>query len=189
MDFWVCLMVKKSLPSDDASVSKELSSIFGKDFLDYEVVCTEQMLTSGEYYVFARCASYHDHEDSISSSHHVSAVIPSISSPHRFSKREISEFSKSAGVERTQDDISEGDVVLVKSGYLKGLYGIVRGKSSGKKFNIFFSFYTRSFVESIGLKSLEFIGKASGYNLSSTGNPVVLGAHIVHSGKIHRSTG
>jgi hypothetical protein len=118
-------------------------------------------------------------------------VIPNKDSPHQFSHGEIQQFvaSVSASSRGTQSsNFENGDVVLVKSGYLKGLYGIIR---DGKKCRVFFSFYTKQFDRKMPVTSLEVIGKVSGYEFPATvvGKPLVIGTHVVHHSKLHRETG
>ena len=59
---------------------------------------------------------------------------------------------------------------------------------SSKKVKVFFSFYVRQFSEDLGVTSLEFIGKVSGYEFPAgvVDKPIVIGAHVVHHRKLHR---
>lgn len=190
---WVCLMVSRSLPHDDEkSILREMKLIFGHDFHGHKVVCNDNMSSSGEYYIFAHCSNYWGHIDGLNRSRVVTGVIPSKESPHHFSNKEIDEFLASAGHKEVKlGSFDNGDVVLVKDGYLKGLYGIVTKVLKNKKVEVFFSFYVRQFSESLGVTSLEFIGKVSGYEFpaGSVDKPIVIGAHVVHHRKLCRESG
>lgn len=188
---WICLMVSRTLPHDNTKdIVRELTLIFGKDLLGHKVVCTDQMSDSGEYYLFTHCGNYWDHKEALSRCHFITGVIPNRDAPHHFSDKEIAEFLSSAGkTDKATVGLDNGDVVLVKEGYLKGLYGIITKEiNSGKKFKVFFSFYVRQFSETLRVTSLEFIGKVSGYEFPAevVGKPIVIGAHVVHHRKLCR---
>jgi hypothetical protein len=187
---WIGLMVSRTLPHDDGTaISKELKLIFRQDLIGYKVVCNESMSSSGEYFLFVNCNNYWEHTEALNRCHYITGVIPSRESPHHFSNKEILEFMNSAGYkEENPVSLGNGDVVLVKDGYLKGLYGIITKNLPRKKAKVFFSFYVRQFFEVLSVTSLEFIGKVSGCEFPS-GNvdkPIVIGAHVVHHRKLHR---
>ena len=191
---WVCLMVNKSLDFKDAkNIKKELTCIFHEDLVDFKVGCNDQLSHSGEYYLFVKCLDYWKHTEAIQKNHFVSCVIPSVETPHCFSSKEITSFLSSIGHKETeQATLQNGDVVLVKSGYLKGLYGIIIKMVTVKKYKVFFSFYIRQFYENLPVTELEFIGKVSGYQFSteSISQPVIIGAHVVHHHrKLYRTEG
>jgi len=188
---WIGLMVSRTLPYNDVkAISRELKVIFGDDLIGHKVVCNDQMSATGEYFIFVHCSNHWDHIESIRKCHFVTSVIPSRDNPHIFSVKEVNDFVSSAGHKESDDNIfKNGDVVLVKDGYLKGLYGIVTREVSRKKLKVFFSFYVRQFSMDLSVTALEFIGKVSGYEFPDcVGKPVIIGAHIVHHGKLHRGS-
>ena len=191
--FWIGLMASRTLlHSDDKSISRELKLIFGDDFIGYRAVCNEQISASGEYFLFVNCSNYQEHKEALNHCHFITGVIPSRDEPYHFSLKEISGFLVSS--EKTVETgacLNNGDVVLIKTGYLKGLYGIVIKELTRKKVKVFFSFYVRQFFESFGVTSLEFIGRVSGFEFpnETVGKPIVIGAHVVHHSKLHRSEG
>jgi hypothetical protein len=191
--FWIGLMVSRTLSHDNSKdITRELTLIFGKDLLGYKVVCTDQMSESGEYYIFVRCADYDEHVEALSRCHFITGVIPSKNAPYQFTTKEVAEFLSSAGhKDNPNKGLNKGDVVLVKDGYLKGLYGIITKETqANKKYKVFFGFYVRQFSEILRVTSLEFIGKVSGHEFTSEviGKPIVIGAHVVHHRKLHRPT-
>ena len=190
---WICLMVSRTLiHDDDKAISRELSLIFGRDFLGYKVVCNDDMVSSGEYYMFVHCDNYWDYAEAIGACHFITGVVPSRESPHHFSPKEIREFLLSAGSKAKKSScVHSGDVVLIKRGYLRGLYGIITKELPNKKCKVFFSFYVRQFSESIPMASLEFIGKVSGYEFPSgiIEKPLIIGAQVVHRYQLCGETG
>jgi hypothetical protein len=189
--FWIGLMVGRVLShKDEKAISNELSLMFGDDLHDWKVVCNDQLEATGEYYLFVQCSNYWKHIPDINKSHYVKSIIPSRDNPHKFTEKEISVFLASAKKkEETKNSLVNCDVVLVKDGYLKGLYGIVVKSLPCKKFKIFFSFYVRQFYEVLGISSLEFIGKVpcGDFSQESVKKPLILGANIVYNHKLHRS--
>lgn len=186
---WIGLTVSRTLNyQDKKSVDRELSLVFGKDLLGYKVVCNDQMLASGEYYIFVHCGDFWKHVEALNKCHFITGVIPSKESPHHFSSKEISEFVSSTGQkDQPSNQFVNGDVVLIKSGYLKGLYGIVIKELNRKKCKVFFSFYVKQFFEDFKVTDLEFIGKVTGYEFPSDvlDKPVIIGAQVVYH-KLHR---
>jgi hypothetical protein len=186
-------MVSKSLDYEDTNtISRELKLAFGLDMLGYRIVCNDNLIETGEYYLFVQCRNYSEHLESVNQNRYITGVVPSRASPHVFSDIEVEEFEKSVGKkEVVVGGFKNGDVVLVTEGYLKGLYGIVVKELSSKKVKVFFSFYVRQFYENFNVTCLEFIGKVNGYEFPSEviGKPLVIGAHVVHHRKLHRPTG
>ena len=189
---WICLMVSRTLLHDDVNaISQELKLLFGSDLFGYKVVWNEHMAESGEYYLFVHCGNYWDHAEAIEKSHYVTGIVPSKESPHHFNRNEISEFLASVGHKEVKDEgFDNGDVVLVKTGYLKGLYGIVIKSLTHKKCKVFFSLYVRQFSKSLCVTSLEYIGKVSGYKFPTgvVAKAVIIGAHVVHHSELCRKS-
>jgi transcription antitermination factor NusG len=78
----------------------------------------------------------------------VVSVVPSFDAPHEFSEAEIRAFAGST-VKKKPDDFRKGDMVLVKEGYLRNLYGVVEAQTSPRRCKVAFSFHLRRFSESI----------------------------------------
>ena len=150
LDGWICLMVNAVFKHGEKdAVEREISSIFGKDLLDTRVVCNDAMRSStGEYYLFVRCLNWEDHADRLERSSAVVSVVPSYGNPHLFTESEIRAFSVST-VEKKPGRFRRGDMVLVREGYLKNLYGVVESQVSEKRCRVAFSFHLRKFLENI----------------------------------------
>ena len=156
---WICLMVDGSFRHGDRSaVEKEVSAIFGGDLVAMRAVCNDGMASStGEYYVFVRCVDYQSHVDMLSRSSVVVSAVPSFDKPHRFSDGEIDAFAGSADRREKPRSFGRGDMVLVKEGYLKNLYGVVVGQAGFGRCKVAFSFHLRAFAENLSVTILDFV--------------------------------
>jgi len=158
---WLCLMVNGAFRQGDrGAVEKELRSVFGEDAGEMRSVCNDDMRSStGEYYVFVRCRGYERHVDRLSKSAAVVSVVPSSDKPHWFSDEELREFEGSVAAPRREEprEMGRGDMVLVKDGYLKNLYGVVRGKAGPRRYKVCFSLHVRKFSEILNVTVLDFV--------------------------------
>ena len=158
---WLCLMVNGAFRQGDRrAAEKELCSVFGEDAEEMRAVCSDDMKSStGEYYVFVRCRNYEKHADRISRSSAVVSVVPSAGNPHWFSDDELREFEGSVAAPRkvAPREMDKGDMVLVKDGYLKNLYGVVRGKAGPRRYKVCFSLHVRKFSEILNVTVLDFV--------------------------------
>ena len=187
---WFGLMVNKTLPYNDTeAVSREMTVIFNVDIIGHKIVCCDQMESSGEYYVFVYCKDYWSHAGDVSRNHYVTDVIPSKDNPYRFKEREVMEFVDSVECVRgNKFQLMKGDVVLIKDGYLKGLYGVIAEAKSENKYKVFFSFYVKQIFEYFDVTEMDLVDSASGFQVNPEvlEKPIVLGAHVVHNRKLHR---
>lgn len=162
---WLCLMVNGAFRQGDRKAAeKELCSIFGEDASEMRAVCNEDMrLSTGEYYVFVRCLNYGKHVDRLSKSAAVVSVVPSKDNPHWFSDDELREFEGSVVAPRKEEprEMGKGDMVMVKDGYLKNLYGVVKGKVGPRRYRVCFSLYIRKFSAILHVKVLDFVDNIS----------------------------
>ena len=152
-------MVDSSLRHGDrAAVEKEVSAMFGDDLAELRSVCSAEMSSTGEYYVFVRCGDYRLHADKLRASSVVQTAVPSFDSPHMFCDSEVDEFAGSATRKEKPRELDRGDMVLVKEGYLKNLFGVVSGRTGPRRYRVVFSFYLRKFAENLSVTALEFVG-------------------------------
>lgn len=156
---WVCLMVNGAFRHGDRKAAeKEILSIFGNDFEESRVVCNDEMVAStGEYYMFVRCRNYGSHSDRLKGSVAVVSAVPSYEEPHWFTEKELEEFAGSTAKKDSPKELKRGDLVLVKEGYLKGLFGLVSGKDGGRRYRVCFRLYVRKFAEVLPGRVLEFV--------------------------------
>lgn len=157
---WICLMVNGTFHHGDRKAAlNQIAAALEGDLIERKVVCNEHMTTStGEYYVFVRCLDYSSHIDALKRNAAVVSVVPSFERPHLFATKEIQTFAGSVTTSDEPDKLIRGDMVLVRDGYLKNLYGVVAGEPDGKKYKVAFSFHLRKFSENLAVTSLQLVG-------------------------------
>lgn len=159
---WICLVVNGQYHHGDKKKSfREINLIFGRDLIEHKTVCAPSLMATGEYYVFVRCGNYSEHIDALSKSSAVLKVVPAYTNPHLFSEKEIDEFSGSVDAPVRERELDIGDMVLIKAGWLKSLYGEILKRLKNGKYIVAFSFYTRRFKERLCGTDLEFVAKVS----------------------------
>lgn len=160
VDKWICMTVNTSFHHGDKSaVTTELKRVFSDDLKEIRLVCDEVMWQSGEYYCFVLCSNYAGHIPALKENALFFKVIPSFDSPNWLSHEEVDKFTCSVERAGIPTELSKGDIVFVKEGYLKNLYGLVVGNEKGKskKLKVSFHFYLKKFVASISPVSLQYI--------------------------------
>ena len=162
VDKWVCITVNTSFNhGDKAAVATEIKRIFGDDLKEVRLVCDEVMWQSGEYYCFVLCSNYANYISALKENALYLKVIPAFDRPNWLSHDEVDKFTLSVERAGIPTGLSKGDIVFVKEGYLKNLYGLVLGSEKsnrkGKKVRVSFHFYLKRFVSSIPVTSLQFV--------------------------------
>lgn len=175
-DAWVCLMVNVAFKhGEKGAVEREVASVFGDDLFGVRTVCNDTMKSStGEYYMFVKCSDWESHVERVERSSAVASVVPSYRNPHMFSKEEIDAFEGST-VEKKPGVFKRGDMVLVKEGYLKNLYGVVVSTLGEKRCKVAFSFHLRKFSENISVTWLKMVANIFERRVKSLGK----GAHTL----------
>jgi len=137
-----------------------MGRVFADDFCDLilpgERMADDCFKIQSESYFFVKCSNYQNHTDEIKNSSVVSIVLPSVENPSPVAYSSISRFERTTKWRiKSKDDVSIGDLVRVKAGFLKNLFGIVVKKNGKNSYNVFFRLYTRQFVESLRQVNLE----------------------------------
>ena len=155
---WIALMVSATFRHGDRdAMVGEVRSIFGNDLAEMRLVDDEAMRSSGEYYCFVNISNYETHVDALMNSGAVCRVVPAYDRPHEFSELEVEAFGNSADKAQIRGEFETGDMVLVKEGRLKGLYGIVFEILGEDRYSVAFKMYTRKFEEVVEAHSMEFV--------------------------------
>lgn len=157
---WICITVSTTFHHGDKSaVATELRRVFGGDLKEIRLVCDEIMWESGEYYCFILCSNYESHISALKENALFFRVIPHFDKPNWLTHEEVDRFTSSVERAGIPIGLSKGDIVFVKEGYLKNLYGLVVSCEGGKakKIRVSFHFYLKSFVVSIPATSLQYI--------------------------------
>jgi len=186
-DGWLCLLVNGSFHHGDRKVAThEIASIFGKDLLGLKFAFNDNMVSTGEYYAFVKCQNYANYTERISKSQAIANVIPSVLNPDYISDAEVEAFLKSMNKEVKPPDFVRGDMVMVKEGYLRGLFGVVQDEVKKGKYCVSFSFYMRRFHENLPVTALKFVANVFKRDMKKR-IPTAIREHpIAVKHKIHR---
>jgi transcription antitermination factor NusG len=185
---WIGLMVNGTFHHGDRKAAlDQIKAALEGDLIEKKVVCSEHMATStGEYYVFVRCHDYQSHIDSLKRNAAVVSVVPSFENPHLFTEKEVDTFAGSVSTSEKPEELREGDMVLVKDGYLKNLYGVVDGEPTGKKCRVVFSFHLRKFSVKLTVTSLQLVGNVFDRNRKPTSRQKLEVPHIDQRRQLRR---
>jgi transcription antitermination factor NusG len=134
--------------------------IFGKDLHDVAVVgerFDDHLFESqSESYFFVRCVNYQSHLPRIRNSSVITRVLPKTDAPDAVPAEEVETFRSSFDVNSAPDP-SEGDIVLVRRGYLENLVGVVRDCTQERSI-VVFRLFTRHFEEALPFNNLVVLG-------------------------------
>ena len=157
-DMWLCIRVNMSYHHGDRNaITSAINKIFGNDLKEMQFVCDEVMWQSGEYFCFVRCDNYAAHIQMLKDHALFFGVIPSCDKPSWLSTDDVNKFIASVQKSTSHEKFTRGDIVSVREGYLKDLYGLIIGKHR-KKYKISFHFFIRQFIEHLPADSLQFTG-------------------------------
>ena len=157
-DMWLCVSVGVSLYHGNRdAVERKVRDIFGEDLREIRFVCNDVMWSSGEYFIFVLCSDYENHIPSLKRESAYLKVVPSVDHPSWISPEEVSKFTRSVKTENSSV-LSRGDIVLVKNGHLKNLFGIVTKKSPRRRYVTLFRLCTRKIVASLHENDLQKVG-------------------------------
>jgi len=129
-------------------VVTEFKKILSDKKAEFVIVDDADIISTGEFYVFIDSTEFASKHPMIASLQAVSFVHCVNGSPYRFPESEVKKFFKDVEVGNMGDGFQDGDTVIVRRGYLKNLHGIVKSVEENKC-KVFFSFHTRSFVETL----------------------------------------
>lgn len=157
---WYCALIDKQnirgVKDVVDYIEDALFDIFGNDFGDLHVIgeqlSEEEFDIQTESYFFFCCRNYGFHIDAIKQCPVISLVLPSYTNPEPVPTYEIEKFTATV-TDKNNVTVCPGDIVYVRTGYLKELQGIVV-KVEGDVANVIFCFYTLQFVEQMIVSNL-----------------------------------
>jgi len=135
----------------------KLKSIFGEDLKSVSLVCDDTLWSSGEYYCFILCDNYKNYISGLKENAAFFNVVPNTDEPDLINDKEVEDFIDSIGIAGKQTELVMGDIVTIKQGYLKNLYGLILNRQKNK-YNVSFRFCTKSFVARLAADCLQFVG-------------------------------
>lgn len=142
---------------------QKMRSVFGNDLVDVRLMGERISDTSyelfSESYIFVCCKNYQEHINDISRCNVISLVLPSINRPEEVDPSHIERFAKRIDrVYGSHGELTVGDIVHVKGGYLENLYGIVVDRRHNDRYDVFFRLYTRQIKECLYRTNLVSVG-------------------------------
>lgn len=155
---WICLLISPSFFRRGSEVlESELEKIFGDDMTELRVVFGDEHKDVEEFYAFIRCRNYSDYVSGLMSSSAIKGVLATYENPVYLSDADVRAFIESIDEEDIPCNLSVGDVVKVKEGYLSGLTGLVTKDVGYQKYDVLFSFHTRKFNEEMPMSHLTLV--------------------------------
>lgn len=155
---WYCLVVNAvSHYGKSDVVVEDVKGVLYPASSKFIVVRDQANAKADEYFIFVSSSNFNKKKEELVK---LSCILRIISQsdgiPYPFTKKEINPFIKSIEKKENCPNLKRGDVVLVKNGYLKNLYGLVIGKSGLNKLRVMFKFHVRSFVTELPSKELKY---------------------------------
>jgi len=161
MDYWICVDVNNRYINEkniEGSIRKELGDIFGKDLLDIAFInISSDNVDLDNSYIFIKCNNYDNYIEKLIESRIVFDVLGGYKSPDIISNKEVKSFTFSVQ-KTTEKQLKSGDVVLIRSGYLKNIYGVII-KNVEKKYEVLFKLYTHCFTRKMKKENLKYVGE------------------------------
>lgn len=162
MSHWVCLNISAQQAKKAASleeIEKELRKAFEGDFLDWVVVgdwfSDDSVDLSFDTYALVKCEDYFQHIKSVQGCRYIAGVLNSYHNPSFSTEEEVARFRRKIQAKETRY-FRRGDMVEIREGYLKNLYGIVLARYSQMSYWVLFKFHTRCFIRVISAKNMGF---------------------------------
>ena len=155
---WFCFVCVSHIKRSEDEIISSMSSVVGSDLHEVHIVGFGE--DCDDIYVLANISGISDYIQELSSGSLKFKGIPDAHSPQRLTPEEVDAYLQSSV--KKVDDLSKMDVVVVCSGYLKGLFGIVvDGPTECGSYDVLFKFHTRRFLETINGEDLEILNTLS----------------------------
>jgi len=152
---WYCVAVNSAAYYGKTEmVVEELKSVLLPSKSELIVINEPEMMKTGEYLVFISSKNFLKKKDDIIKLSCVSGIQSKGNIPYPFTEKEVSCFVKSIEKKDSSVSFKRGDVVIIKEGSFKNLFGLVCGNRKGKV-NVLFRFYVRDFHEFFDPKELK----------------------------------
>ena len=156
MSPYFCLVVSTSAHHGKSDKTVEEIRALVPDMEEAVVIYDKDLRSSGEYFIFVRCPSIEDQKDAVTKVSGIIRVESCGNVPYRFTKKEVDAFVGSIEKKHSDRIFSKGDVVLVRDGMYKNLFGLVTGRR-GRRASVLFRFHVRSRNVMLEMRTLEFV--------------------------------
>jgi len=155
---WYCFLLDnqktRGIGDLEKFLHREMVDIFGDDFCELKLigqrVTDNNFEMQSESYFFVQCHDYQNHAHKVKNSSAISIVLPSVDAPIPVAIKDIENFaSTTAQLNSIPGRVSVGDMVKVKAGHLKNLYGIVLSGCQRDGYMVLFRLYSCQLVEKL----------------------------------------
>jgi len=142
---WFCVVINSTAHYGKAeSVVEELKGVLLSSDSEILVINEPEIVSTGEYFVFISGKQFLKRKDDILKLSSVLRIISVGEKPYCFSDKEVSKFTQSIEKRGHSVTFKKGDIVVIKDGYLKNLFGLVTGLRDNKV-RVLLRFYVRDF--------------------------------------------
>jgi len=143
---WYCLVINAtSCHGNVDKVVSELTNVLQNTVSSVLVVNSLEIMKTGEYFVFIEGKNSIKKKDDLLKLSCLLRIISIDETPYAFSDKEVETFRKSIEKKDYSISFKRGDVVFVKSGCFKNLFGLVLG-NKGENVKVLFKFHVRNFI-------------------------------------------
>lgn len=151
---WFCLVINSaSCHRNTDKVVEEISSVLKNSASSILVVNHSDIMNTGEYFIFIEGKNALKKRDELLNLSCVIRIISNGDNPYIFSESEVNSFRNSILKKENAISFKKGDIVFVKDGCFKNLFGLVLGEKDNK-IRVLFKFYVRNFIENLEPKIL-----------------------------------
>jgi transcription antitermination factor NusG len=110
-------------------------------------------MSTGEYFIFIEGKSVMRKKEELLNLSCVIRIISTGETPYAFSESEVNSFRNSIVKKDNSISFKRGDIVYVKDGCFKNLFGLVLGNKD-ENIRVLFKFHVRNFIELLEPKIL-----------------------------------
>jgi len=125
---WYCLVINSSTHHGNSDkVVSEITSVLKAATSEIFVINDKELMKTGEYFIFAEGKNVLKKKDELVKLAGVIRIISVGEQPYAFTEKEVSSFTRSIEKKDKITTFKKGDVVFIKEGSLKNLFGLVCG--------------------------------------------------------------
>lgn len=143
--FWYGLIINaSSYYGNSDKIVSEITNILQSAAESILVVNDKKIMETGEYFIFVNGKNVMKKKEELLKLSGLIRIVMSGNSPYVFSEKEISSFTSSIEKKDKAVVFKKGDIVFIKDGCYKNLFGLVMGIQKDK-IKVLLKFHVRSF--------------------------------------------
>lgn len=144
--YWYGLVINaSSYYGNSDKIVTEITNILQTTVQEILVVNDKKIMETGEYFIFINGKNTIKKKENLLKLSGLLRIISVGDQPYVFSEREIASFTNSIEKKNTAVCFKKGDVVLIKDGCYKNLFGLVIGNQK-EKVKVLLRFHVRDFT-------------------------------------------